>query len=319
MFFFRTTAFAALAVGLATAQSPATEAAPQPLLATYVLGAGDQILVRVIDVEEFNDKPVRIEVDGTIHLPLVGRVQAAGSTPEQLQDHIVSALKTYVRQPQVVVSIAEFGSQPVAVIGSVKSPGVHQLQGRKTLVEVLSLAGGIADDAGYIVKITRLPQYGPIPVPNAVTDPRSGFSIADINLKDILEASRPEANIDIKPNDVISVPRARMIYVTGQVHRAGGFVINGRESLTVLQAISLAGGIDTASAPEHSRILRATSGSAERAELAIDLKKIMAGKAADVPLQPEDILLVPSSMPKRAAIRAIEAAIQVGTGVAIFR
>jgi polysaccharide export outer membrane protein len=301
------------------AQNSPDDLSRNNLRPVYVLGSGDQVLVRVLDVEEFNDKPVRIEMDGSIRLPLVGRIQASGSTAEQLASRVSDGLKGYVRHPQVTISIAEFGSQPVSVIGSVKSPGIHQLQGRKTLVEVLSLAGGVTDDAGYSVKITRRAEFGAIPLPNATTDPDTGFHVAEVNLKGILEATHPEQNIAIQPNDVISVPRAKMIYVTGQVRRSGGFVLNGRDSMTVLQAISLAGGVDTASAPEHTRILRAGLSSADRAEMPIDLKKIMEGKATDVALQPEDILFIPSSVPKKAAIRAIEAAIQVGTGIAIFR
>ena len=310
----------ALSISLGIAgQNIATNPLPESVRSTYVLGAGDQIVVRVVDVEEFNDKPIRIEMDGTIRLPLIGRVPAAGQTLEQVETRVTRDLKSYVRQPQVLVSIAEFGSQPVSVIGSVKNPGVHQLQGRKTLIEVLSLAGGVTDDAGYNLKITRRAEFGPIPLPGATTDPATGVNVAEVNLKGILEATEPNNNIPIQPRDVISVPRAKMIYVTGQVRRSGGFVLSGRASMTVLQAISLAGGVETASAPEHTRILRAATGAAEREELPIDLKKIMAGKAVDVPLQAEDILFIPSSVPKRAAIRAIEAAIQVGTGIAIFR
>jgi polysaccharide export outer membrane protein len=298
---------------------PAAPRTGDQFRSAYVLGAADQMTVRVIGVEEFNDKPVGIDVDGTIKLPLVGRVRAAGLTIEQLEAEITESLKNYVRQPEVVVAVAEFRSQPVSVIGSVRSPGVHQLQGSKTLVEVLSLAGGLAEDAGYSVKITRRLEWGPIPLADASDDSPKGFSVAEVSLRGILEATKPEENILIKPNDVISVPRAEMVYVTGQVHRSGGFVLNGRQTMTVLQALSLAGGMDVASSPQHSRILRAARDSSERAEVRIDLKKIMDGKANDVPLQPDDILFIPSSVPKKAAIRAIEAAIQVGTGVAIFR
>lgn len=298
---------------------PAVAQSADSLRATYLLGADDQITVRVTDVEEFNEKPIRVEMDGAIKLPLAGRVTAAGLTVEQLEAAIAKALLSYVKHPEVVVSIAEFRSQPVSVIGSVRSPGVHQLQGRKNLVEVLSMAGGLADDAGYSVKITRQIEWGAIPLANATTDASGGFSVAEVSVKGILDASKPEENILIKPNDVISVPRADMIYVTGQVHRSGGFVLNGRQSMTVLQALSLAGGIDGASAPQHTRILRAGQGLAEREEVPVDLKRIMDGKAKDVALQPDDILFIPSSLPKKAAIRAIEAAIQIGTGVAVFR
>jgi polysaccharide export outer membrane protein len=316
---FSKAAYVLVALALLGTHQPGVAQSPDSIRATYLLGADDQITVRVTDVEEFNDKPIRIEMDGAIKLPLAGRITAAGLTVEQLEAEIAKSLKSYVRQPEVVVSMAEFRSQPVSVIGSVRSPGVHQLQGRKTLVEVLSMAGGLAEDAGYSVRITRRLEWGPIPLANAATDSTGGFSVAEISVKGILDATKPEDNIPIKPNDVISVPRAEMIYVTGQVHRSGGYVLNGRQSMTVLQALSLAGGIDGASAPQHTRILRASQGLPEREEVPVDLKKIMDGKAKDVALQPDDILFIPSSLPKKAAIRAIEAAIQIGTGVAVFR
>jgi len=245
-------------------------------------------------------------------------VRAAGLTVEQLEAELVSRLKAYIQKPEVAVSITEFRSQPVSVLGAVKSPGVHQLQGRKTLVEILSLAGGLNTDAGHSVKITRRQEWGKIPLRNAASDPSGQFSVAEVGLKSIMEATNPEENIVIRPHDVITVPRAEMVYVIGQVQRSGGFVLNERENISALKALSLAGGLDRAASPQHSRILRSAGGS-NRLEITLDLKKILAGKAPDVPLQPEDILFVPASTPKKAAIRAAEAAVQIGTGIIIWR
>jgi len=285
----------------------------------YVLGADDQIAVRVSDAEEISDKPMRIESDGYIRLPMIGRVKAAGLTVEQLEERIAAGLKVYMKEPDVTVSIVEFRSQPVSVIGSVKNPGVHQLQGRKTLVEILSLAGGLAEDAGYSVKITRLREWGRIPLPSAKDDPTGGFSVAEVRLAGILEARSPEENIIVLPQDVVSVPRAEMVYVVGQVPRAGGFVLRERETLSVLQALSLAGGTDHAAAPQNARILRSAAGVASRAEIPVNLKRILAGQEPDVPLEKEDILFIPSSTPKKAMGRLADAAIQITTGLVIFR
>lgn len=303
-------------------QLPAREEpseAQKQIRTQYVLGPDDQISVRALDAEEISDKPVRIDMSGYLRLPLVGRVRAAGLTVEQLEAELTQRLKAYVRQPDVSVSVSEFRSQPVSVIGSVKTPGVHQLQGRKTLVEILSLAGGLSDDAGHVVKITRQLEMGRIPLANAADDPTGKFSVAEVSLKSILNARSPQDNIIILPHDVVSVPRAQMVYVTGQVQRSGGFVLNERETISVLQAITLAGGLDRSASPQNARILRAGGDAVGRAEMQVDLKKILAGQAQDVPLQPEDILFVPSSVPKKAALRALETAIQVGTGVVIWR
>jgi polysaccharide biosynthesis/export protein len=291
----------------------------QPNRSTYVLGPDDQITVRVIDIDEIGNNPIRIDPEGYIRLPYVGRTQAAGLTVEGLQAELAARLKTYIREPDVTVALAEFRSQPVSVLGAVKNPGILQLQGRKTLAEMLALAGGLDIAAGPKVKITRSLDWGRIPLRTAWEDPTGKFTIAQVSVKSILEASNPEENILILPHDVISVPRAEMVYVTGEVTRAGGFVLDERESITILEAIALAGGVGHYASPQHTRILRRAAPGADRAEIAVDLRKILDGRAEDIELRADDILFVPNSTPKRAAVRALEAAIQAGTGVAIWR
>ncbi len=288
---------------------------------SYVLGPDDQIEVRAAETD-FSERPiaVRIDLSGYVRLPMIGRIRASGLTVSQLESEISQRLKTYVREPDVSVSIVQFRSQPVSVIGAVKNPGVHQLEGRKTLIEMLALAGGLDTTvAGSRIKITRRAEWGPIPLKTASKDPTGQYSVAEVSVKSILDAKNPEDNLTICPFDVISVPRAELIYVTGQVQRSGGFVLNENETMTVLQAVTLAGGLDRAASPQNARILRRTSAASNRAEIAVDMAKIFQGKMADVPLQPDDILFVPASAPKRAALRAVEAAIQLGTGVVIWR
>ena len=285
----------------------------------YVLGAGDQITVRAMNVEEIPDKPVLIDMSGYVRLPVIGRVRVAGLTISQVENELAKRLTSYVLRPDVSVSVTEFHSQPVSVIGSVRTPGVQQVQGRKTLIEMLSLAGGLDPTAGTTLKITRRLESGRIPLPTASDDPTGKYSVAEVSLKSILDARNPEENILVKPNDVISVPRAETIYVIGQVHKAGGFVLNDRESVTVLQALAMAGDLDNTARPQDSKILRRSSEGASRTEIAVDLRSIREGKARDVPMQSDDILFVPSSASKKAGIRALEAVIQMGTGMVIWR
>jgi polysaccharide export outer membrane protein len=287
--------------------------------AGYVLGPGDQVTVRALDVEEIGERPFRIEMGGDLQLPLIGRIHAAGSTVEQLNSNLAARLRTYVKDPQVSVSVADFESQPVSVLGSVANPGVHQLQGRKTLFEILSEAGGLRPDAGYSIRITRLKQWGPIPLAGAADDPSGAYSIASVSVSSVLDATNPRENILIRPNDVITVPRAEMIYVIGAVKRAGGFILNEKQNMTVLQALSLAEGLDGAAAPKRARILRSTAANRSRTSVPIDLRSIIAGRSADVPLNGEDILFVPNSAAKSATARGLEAAVQIGTGLAIWR
>jgi len=286
---------------------------------TYVLGPGDEIVIRAPDAPEIADRPVRIDMRGFINLPLVGRLQAGGLTVEQLEAELTRRLKTYLVEPQVAVSVNQYRSQPVSVLGAVGSPGVLQLEGRKTLFEVLSLAGGLRPDAGDTIRITRRKQWGRIPLPGATEDPTGQFWTAEVPVKSVMEAQNPEQNILVCPFDVITVPRAQMVYVIGSVRKPGGFVLGDKEILTVLQALSLAEGLDRGAAPQNAKILRASQGSTTRTEIPIDLKRILQGKASDVPLGPDDILFVPGSTSKNLAYRSVEAMFAIGTGFAIYR
>lgn len=286
---------------------------------TYTLGADDQIVIRAVDVGEIDDKPVRIDSRGNINLPIAGHIQAAGLTTEELERAIEERLKKYLNEPDVSVSLVELRSQPVSVLGSVQTPGVHQLQGQKNLFEVLSLAGGLRLDAGNLVKITRRLEWGPIPLPTAANDSTGQFSVASVSVKSIMSASNPAENIMIRPNDVVSVPKANVVYAIGAVRKPGGFVMGENESLSALQVLSLAEGLDRAAATDKAKIMRNIPGSGNRAEIPVDLKKILTGKASDVPLLADDILFIPTSAAKNMAMRSLEAAIQVGTGIAIYR
>lgn len=285
----------------------------------YVLGPEDQVSIRILQAPEIADKPVRIDQAGYIDLPLVNRIRVAGLTSQQLQAELTRRLETYIRNPHVTISIEEFRSQPVSVLGSVNTPGLHQLRGRKTLTEVLSLAGGLRADAGHSVKITRKLRWGPVPVPGAATDPTGEFSIGQVSVKAILEAKNPEQNVLVLPEDVITVPRAEMVYVVGDVEKAGGFVLNERETLTALQSLTLAGGLKNTASPKGAKILRAAPAGTSRVEVPLDLKKVLQGKALDVAMQSDDILFVPSSMSKKIGAKMLDAGISTVTGVVIWR
>jgi polysaccharide export outer membrane protein len=286
---------------------------------TYVLGPDDQLEISGPELTEVANKPVRIDGDGDIQVPLAGRVHVSGLTTQQTEQELNKVLSTYIRRPQVVVNVAEVRSQPVSVLGAVNTPGVHQVQGHKTLLEMLALAGGIRSDAGYSVRITRQVEWGCIPLPKTELDGSGRFSVAELNLKKIMEAKNPEENIQIFPHDVISVPKAEMVYVIGEVRRSGGFVLGEHQTISVLQALSLAEGLNGAADTRHARILRLKREADQREELAVDVKDVLNGKKPDIALRGDDILFIPGSTGKKAALRAIEAAIQTGSGMAIWR
>ena len=279
---------------------------------TYLLGPDDQIVIHALNVPDLSEKALRLDLNGDIKMPMIGRIHAAGLTAEELEAELTKRLKFYLEEPEVAVSVAEFRSQPVSVIGEVGTPGVHQVQGRKTLIEILSLAGGLRPDAGSSVRITRRLDQGRIPLPGATDDPTGKFSIAEVDLKSLLEAKSPEKNIVICPHDVISVPHAEVVYVLGEVGKAGPVVLTEGHSMSVLEAVSSSGGVLRTAATANAKILRPSEGGRRRTEVPVDLKKILKGQADDLPLLAGDILFVPGSNSKRATTRAIEAALQVG-------
>lgn len=162
-------------------------------------------------------------------------------------------------------------------------------------------------------------EWGGIPLPSARTDVGGRYSVAEVNLQALLEGKNPELNIPIMPHDVITVLRASMIYVIGDVHKSGGFVMTERFRISVLQALSLAEGLQTTAAPGNARIIRGAVDGAERKEMAVDVKRILGDQTQDVILEPDDILFIPTRTEKKAFLRGLEAAIQTGTGIAIWR
>ncbi len=283
---------------------------------TYLLGPEDELQISGPELEELANKTARVDGEGDIQVPLVGRVHVAGLTVQQAEQELNKRLGTYIRHPQAAIDVKDLRSQPASVLGAVNTPGVHQVEGHKTLLEMISMAGGTRADAGYSIRITRNIEWGCIPLPGATTDPSGRFSIAQVNLRDIEEAKAPQENIQIFPHDVISVPKAELIYVTGAVKKSGGFVLGENQSMSVLQAVALAEGLAQAPDTKHAKIVRMNGD--QRMEIPVDLKSILQGKATDVAMQGKDILFVPDNTGRKVALRIMEAAIQTGSGLAIY-
>ncbi len=280
----------------------------------YVLGVNDEIVVQALHVPEMDGKPVRLDAAGGISLPLIGRVQAAGLTADELQSRICERLDPFIQDPQVRIEIVAFRSQPVSVMGAVRSAGVFYLQGPAALATVLSLAGGLAPDAAEVVQVRREKRCRS-PLPGARAD-GEGWLIAAIRVSQLVTGG-PE-DVLVCAGDVISVPRARLVYVVGEVRKPGGFMLRDEESMSVLQALALAEGPVRTAATRHARVLRTVPGQPARSEEEVDLTKVLSGKHPDIPLAADDILFVPNSAPKSAATRVMETALQMCVGVVIW-
>lgn len=307
-------------VATALQPAPPAGAAPAPPAAgeSYRLGPNDSVTIRCLNAAELGEAPIRIDTDGQITVPMAGRVQAAGRTVRELEAEIKTRLAVYILDPQVVVRLIEARSQPVSVIGAVNHPGVVQLEGERRLLEVLSLAGGLRQDAGQILTLTRRIGQGAIPLASARADAGGAYSVADIDLKSLMAGTHPELNLAIRPFDVLSVPMAELIYVVGEVRRPGGFTLAHPESISVLQALSLAEGLQTLASAKNARIIRQT-GTSARVEVPVDLPRLLAGETQDLPMQAGDILFVPRNKAKTAGLRVLDAIVQTGSGMMIYR
>ena len=253
----------------------------------YLIGPEDLLEISVLEAPDFN-RVVRVSDDGAISLALLGSIQAAGLTPRELQRVLEDRLRqTYMKEPQVSVFVQEMKSHPVSVIGAVEKPGVYQIRNAKSLIEILSMAEGLATDAGDSVVVVRHPgdptnlAYAALmdtksatssDAPSTQVAPMSGSALLTtsndsteegihISLKELLDSSDPSANVMIYPGDTVKVSRAGIVYVVGQVHKPGGFLLKTNENISVLQAIALAEGLAPNAKGNEARIFQpATSG-----------------------------------------------------------
>lgn len=288
----------------------------------YRLGPDDQLSIRVVELDKLqleNTLAPKIDVNGNLNLPIIGRLHAEGLTLDGLEKEIVSKLSDTLQRPSVSVSIVQYRSHPVSVLGAVRTPSVLQVTQHRRLLEVLSMAGGLATDAGDKITISRRKAMGPLPLTNVSADDPDGDYVGKIDVHALMQGQDPRLNIEIFENDVITVSQAELVYVIGAVKRAGGFTLGEHEHMSVLQALSLAEGLDRAASPKSARLLREDLPGKERKEIPVDLKPILTGAAPDVALRANDILFIPTSATKLATQRGIEAAIQVGTGALIWR
>lgn len=314
----------------------------------YRIGADDLLDITVLEAAELDRAP-RVTASGQISMAVVGTVRAAGLTTQELSAVIEEILRrNYIKEPHVNVQVREMQSHTVSVFGAVKKPGVFQIRGPKSVIELLSMAEGLGDDAGDTVIVDRhdeihgywsaesaappdgdandaaaspaetLPQ--PSTAQNGTAGADSGSSqTVEIDLKKLLDSGDPRLNVQVYPGDVVKVTRAELVYVVGEVARPGGFQLKTNENISVLQAVALAQGLTHTSAAAHSKIIRTDPATGQRQEIPIDLKKVLSGKVADPMLTARDIVFVPNSMTRTAMYRGLDAAISVGTGVAVYR
>jgi polysaccharide export outer membrane protein len=292
----------------------------------YVIGSGDLVHIEVFDVPELS-RDVRVGESGYISLPLLPvKLRASGLTAFQLEEKLAELLQSngLVSHPQVTIFLRERRSQPITVIGAVGHPLVYQAMRQTTLLEVLSEAGGIANDAGNTLIVTRAATEPAPGKPGSLAGDPEGTApppmTFTISLSDLLDSGDSKFNIPLLSGDVVSVPRAGVVYVVGAVEKPGGIVLGSdREQMTTLKILALAGGLKSTARPHQAVIVRRNSDTGQHKELSVDLSKVLERKTEDVRLFPSDILFVPDSSGKKALHRAGDIAIALSSGVALVR
>jgi polysaccharide biosynthesis/export protein len=294
-----------------------------PITSEYKLGSGDLVNVDVFDVPQLS-RDVRVSESGYISLPLLPeRIVAKGLSTIQLQEKIAELLKAsgLVTSPDVTVSLKEQRSQPITIIGSVKTPQVIQSLHPMSVLEILSACGGITDEAGSILLITRK-----VPADlSAKTDSGEPDLLADpqtitVDLWDLLNSPVPKDNVLVVGGDIVTVPRAGIFYVVGAVAHPGGFILsNDADQMTTLKALALASGVTSTAKANEAVIVRKDPATGISKEIPVDLKKLLERKGPDAKMQANDILFVPDSVGKRALHRATDVVIALTSGLALTR
>jgi polysaccharide export outer membrane protein len=230
-------------------------AEPAPAPNTYTLGAEDVVVVNVLGQTTLSGR-YQIGTDGAFEFPLIGRVEARGKDTEALARELTDKLgKGFLKKPQVSVSVAEYASQRVYVVGEVRQPGVLAIAGQVTLLGAISKAGGLTDTAGGELVLVRPAEAGSAPGPTMPSDPRATI-VFRASTRDLRTGTLARNDV-LHAGDTVFVPRAQSFQVLGQVRSPGAFTFE--PGMTVLRALSLAGGATELGAVNRLKIIRTSS------------------------------------------------------------
>src|SRR5580698_3721129 len=262
------------------------------------LGVDDLLAISVYDAPEFT-RTVRVETDGSIHLPLLRNgIAAAGIFPCQLESSIVDEFKSeqILVDPFVKVTVVEYHSRPIAVVGAVKKPVTFQAVGTVTLLDALARAQGLTETAGTEILLTRVDQVERIPV------------------KRLMKDADPALNYVLHGGEEIRVPEAGKVFVVGNVHKPGAFPIRDSADETVLKMIALSEGL-TPYSGKIAYIYRKDETGVKK-EIPVELDKIMQRKSPDVALVVDDLLYIPDNKNRRVTMTAIDRITMFGASTA---
>ena len=287
----------------------------------YRIGPNDIIEVKVEDAPELSNT-YRVSAAGTFPMAVVGRIQAVNQTADEIAKAITSRLieEKYLKRPAVSVWVKQINSRSFFIQGAVRTPGVYQIEGKPSLLELITIAGGLAENSGSVVFIIRkLKNAAPASAelaagPGAASpgkqpedEPQLELKRANING---LFRGVFDQNMMLEPGDLVNIPRADVFYVAGEVRQPGSFQL--KEGTTLRQAIALAQGTSMNAAGGEGVIYREDPTTGKRLEIKVDVNAVMKNKKEDVLLQANDIVMVPNSRTKSVGNALLKA---LGMGV----
>jgi polysaccharide export outer membrane protein len=268
------------------------------------LGSNDLVALSVYDFPEMS-RTVRITTGGMLRLPMVKNpVKAEGLMPADLEIAIEDELKReqLMVDPMVTVTVVEYTSRPISVVGAVKAPTTFQATEPISLLDAIAKAGGLADDAGLEILVKQSADKS--------EDGQSAL-VKRIAVRDLIDASNPELNIKLTGNEEILVPHIGKVYVVGMVNKPGAYPVQDGSDTTVLQMLALAEGLNGVF-EKHAYIYRKTDASGTKTEIVVPLKDILKRKSPDIVLSANDILYIPENINKKMALAALDRILTFG-------
>jgi polysaccharide export outer membrane protein len=297
-----------IAILLPGQQRISPEATPTGNLPAQRIGPNDLLSISVYDAPELT-RTVRVSSDGFVRLPMLKqRLEVQGEMPSDVEEKITAALRAeqILVAPVVTVTIAEYHSRPISVVGAVKTPLTFQSLGQTTLLEALTRAQGLSSEAGSEILVT-------LPAPAA-----GGPSVVEkIPIKGLIDAADPALNVKLHGGEEVRVPQMGRVFVVGNVKHPGAIKIEDGFGLTLLKALAMAEGL-MPYANKQAFIYRHGIGTAasSQQEVPIDLRKILDRKLPDVALAANDILYIPDNRSARLTMTTIDRAIGFASSTA---
>jgi polysaccharide export outer membrane protein len=279
--------------------------APSVFVATsddYRIGPSDVLDIRIEDAPELSGLRT-VSESGAIEMHFLGKFLAKEKTPEELAALISEALRKaeYLKNPKVVISVAEYNSRSFYVLGAVRTPGVYRIKGRADMLTLLTLAGGLADNHGSTAFIFRRPRAAASAAPAADPQPAAvvaraeeedDYQVESANISGLMKGIIKN-NVSLEPGDIVRIPPADVFFIGGEVAAPGSFSL--KEGTTLRQAIALARGMTFKAAPSRGTIFREDPATGKQQEIRVDISAVMTNKKPDMPIMANDIIIIPDS------------------------